>query len=223
MEKFKEDFINFLIENKGIRFGKYELKCKRISPYFFNIGDFYSGDVIKKLGYFYALKIISLFGKNSIDVIFGPSYKGIPLAISTIFSLGNDFNCIKEYSFNRKIEKDHGEGGIFIGSPLKNKNVLIVDDVFTTGKTKYEIINQIANVENTRVAGILIALNRCETNGNGKTSVKEFTLETGIPVYEIISVFDLMDFLENNSSSFMKDENMLNEMKEYTKKYCYKE
>ncbi|KAK3390489.1 phosphoribosyltransferase-like protein [Podospora didyma] len=205
---YKADFLRASIEGGILKFGSFELKSKRISPYFFNAGNFYTGKLLREIGVAFAKTIIDAHksGVLEFDIIFGPAYKGIPLATATTDKLAQlkpetyDQLC---YSFDRKEAKDHGEGGNIVGAPLKGKRVLIVDDVVTAGTAKREAIDKIRR-EGGIVAGIVVALDRQEklpaADGDdskpNSSAIGELRKEYGIPIISILTLDDIIEGLK---------------------------
>ncbi|WP_417564886.1 orotate phosphoribosyltransferase [Marinobacter sp.] len=193
MHDYQKKFIDFAIRRNVLRFGEFTLKSGRTSPYFFNAGLFNTGDDLLQLSKAYAAAIAR--SGLDYDIIFGPAYKGIPLATVTAMALATDGNS-KPFAFNRKEKKDHGEGGNIVGAPLQGK-VLIVDDVITAGTAIRESID-IIRAAGAEPAGVLIALDRQE-KGNGELSaIQEVEKEFGIPVVSIIRLEQVLDYLKAN-------------------------
>lgn len=174
MQPYQRDFIRFAIDRGVLRFGEFTLKSGRTSPYFFNAGLFNTGSALAELGRCYAAAIVD--SKISFDVLFGPAYKGIPLAATTAVALADQHKLDVPWCFNRKEAKDHGEGGSLVGAPLAG-DVLIIDDVITAGTAIREVM-QIINAQQAKAAGVLIALNR-EERGNGELSAIQEVEEIG--------------------------------------------
>ena len=194
MQTYQRDFIRFAIERGVLRFGQFTLKSGRVSPYFFNAGLFDSGLALAKLGRFYAAAVVN--SGISFDVLFGPAYKGIPLAATTAVALADQHQLDVPWCFNRKEAKDHGEGGSLVGAPLAG-DVLIIDDVITAGTAIREVM-QIINAQQAKAAGVLIALNR-EERGNGELSaIQEVERDFGIPVVSIVSLTQVLEFLADD-------------------------
>ena len=192
MENYKQQFIEFALARQVLKFGEFTLKSGRVSPYFFNAGLFNQGADLARLGEFYtaALQDAGL----QYDMIFGPAYKGIPIATAVSIALFNRFDINKPVCFNRKETKDHGEGGNLIGSPLRGK-VLLVDDVITAGTAIRESM-QIIQANEAQLSAVLIALNRQE-RGNGELSaIQEVERDYQCDVLSIIDFADLMAFIE---------------------------
>ena len=196
MQAYQRDFIRFAIDRGVLRFGEFTLKSGRTSPYFFNAGLFNTGSALAQLGRFYAAAIVD--SGIPFDVLFGPAYKGIPLAATTAVALAEHHDRDVPWCFNRKEAKDHGEGGSLVGSPLEG-NVLIIDDVITAGTAIREVM-QIIGAQDARAAGVLIALNRQE-RGNGELSaIQEVERDFGIPVVSIVSLTQVLQFLADDEA-----------------------
>ncbi|RDW92161.1 orotate phosphoribosyltransferase [Coleophoma crateriformis] len=224
---FKAEFLKSAISGGVLRFGSFELKSGRISPYFFNAGLFYTGDLLRAISTAYAKTIIETNNSASpieFDILFGPAYKGIPLATSTVDKLA-ELDPAKYgqlcYSFDRKEAKDHGEGGNIVGAPLKGKRVLIVDDVVTAGTAKREAIDKIRK-EGGIVVGILVAVDRMEKlpspDGDDSkpmpSAIGEIRKEFGFPVLSILTLDDIIGGLAGaNSAEDVK------RLEEYRAKY----
>ncbi len=194
MQAYQRDFIRFAIDRGVLRFGEFTLKSGRTSPYFFNAGLFNSGSALSQLGRFYAAAVVE--SGISFDVLFGPAYKGIPLAAATAVALAEHHGLDLPWCFNRKEAKAHGEGGSLVGAPL-NGNVLIIDDVITAGTAIREVM-QIIQGQDATAAGVLIALNRQE-RGNGELSaIQEVERDFGIPVVSIVSLNQVLEFLADD-------------------------
>lgn len=196
MQEYQREFIRFALDRQVLRFGEFTLKSGRKSPYFFNAGLFNTGSALGRLGRFYAQAFVHS-GLDDIDVIFGPAYKGIPLAAVTAVSLAESFDRDVPYCFNRKEAKDHGEGGTLVGAPLKGR-VLIIDDVITAGTAVREVM-EIIKAAGAEPAAVMIALNR-EERGQGELSaIQEVERDFGIPVVSIVSLTQVLDFLQEDA------------------------
>jgi len=217
MQSYKKEFIKFLIRTDAIQFGDFVLKNGRSSPYFFNASKFNNGPLIEELGLFYATVIEENAPKC--NLIFGPAYKGIPLCISSASALSKKLKQDIGYFFNRKEKKDHGDVGAFVGqNPLPQDSVVMVDDVITDGQTKIESFLLIQKYFQVEFTGVLVALDRMEKNLKGNDAVSEFVQKTGIPVWSIITIREICDYLRNkvidgalvlNDINFQKIENYL--------------
>ncbi|KAK3940624.1 orotate phosphoribosyltransferase [Diplogelasinospora grovesii] len=225
---YKADFLKSAIDGGVLKFGSFELKSKRISPYFFNAGDFYRADLLQAISFAYAKAVIEARESGTLgefDIVFGPAYKGIPLATATTDKLAQlDPKTYGQicYSFDRKEAKDHGEGGNIVGAPLKGKRVLIVDDVITAGTAKREAIAKIQK-EGGVVAGIVVALDRMEklphpegddSNKPMPSALGELKKEYGIPIFAILTLDDIIEGMKGLAS-----EEDIRRTEEYRAKY----
>ena len=193
MSDFRQAFLSFAIEQNVLCFGEFKTKAGRISPYFFNAGLFADGMALKQLGEFYA-KAIRAAGIK-FDVLFGPAYKGIPLAATTVVALAAQGQKVP-YSFNRKEAKDHGEGGTIVGAPLHGR-VLIIDDVISAGTSVRESVELIRS-HGATPAGVVIALDRMERGQGALSAVQEVQGQYDIPVFAIASLGDLLAYLHDH-------------------------
>ena len=194
MRAYKKEFIDLALELGVLRFGEFTLKSGRVSPYFFNAGLFNTGYAAARLGRFYAAAIAE--ADIGFDVIFGPAYKGIPLAALTAASLAEHYDIDVPYCYNRKEAKAHGEGGSVVGSPLAGR-VLIVDDVITAG-TAVRDAYQVITSSGAEIAGLAISLDRQERGQGTLSAVQELKSSLGIPVICIVRLDDLIDILEES-------------------------
>lgn len=195
MQAYQRDFIRFAIERGVLRFGQFTLKSGRTSPYFFNAGLFDSGLALARLGRFYAAAVVD--SGIAFDVLFGPAYKGIPLAATTAVALAEHHQRDAPWCFNRKEAKDHGEGGTLVGAPLAGK-VLIVDDVITAGTAIREVM-QIIQAQGAQAAGVLIALNRQERGQGELSAIQEVERDFGMPVVSIVSLELVLEYLADDA------------------------
>jgi len=195
MQAYQKEFIEFAIEQGVLKFGEFTLKSGRVSPYFFNAGLFNSGSALARLGRFYAAALEA--SGVEYDVVFGPAYKGIPLATTVTVALADQYNKDMPYVFNRKEAKTHGEGGNLVGSPLTGR-VLIVDDVITAGTAIREVMAMIEAADGAVPAAALIALDRQE-KGNGELSaIQEVERDFGMPVISIVNLKQVLDYVAEN-------------------------
>jgi orotate phosphoribosyltransferase len=191
MSSRQHDFLAFALELGVLRFGEFTLKSGRVSPYFFNAGLFNTGSALARLGRFYARAIVD--SGVTFDVLYGPAYKGIPLAAVTAAALADEHDVDVPYAFNRKEAKDHGEGGSIVGHPLEGR-ILIIDDVITAGTAIRESMDIIA-ANGAQPAGVVIALDRQERGQAEKSAIQEVEADYGIPVVAIARLQDLVDFV----------------------------
>lgn len=242
LPKYKTDFLHAALAGGALRFGTFELKSKRQSPYFFNAGSFFTGALHAAIVDAFASTIITSTSSSStststsapsleFDVIFGPAYKGIPLAASVLYALARrepERYAAVGYGFDRKEAKDHGEGGMLVGAPLKGKRVLVIDDVVSSGTAKRQAVEMIRAAGGT-VAGIVVALDRQETlpkasddgtsssnsGSSGRTSaIGELRSEYGIPIVAIVQLADIITGMRGAIS-----EDDIRRMEEYRSKY----
>lgn len=221
MKQYKKDFIEFMVDAGVLKFGEFTTKSGRKTPYFINTGDYKSGKQIFKLGEFYS-KTIENEIKEEKNVLFGPAYKGIPLVVTTSSSMFNLYNKDILYSFNRKEEKDHGEGGNIVGHiPQDNDNVLIVEDVVTAGTSVRESMELLSKVSKAKVSSLIISVDRMEKGKFGNSPIKEIEEEFGIKTYSIVTIKEIVDYLygkEINGKVYIDDEIKL-KIDEYLNEY----
>lgn len=208
----KSEFIEFIMQAGVLKLGEFTLKSGRKSPYFFNAGLFNTGGQMAQLAKAYAATIAE--SKLAYDVLFGPAYKGIPLAATTSVSLAQDFQQDTPYAFNRKEAKDHGEGGNIVGHLLEG-NILIIDDVITAGTAIRESMD-IIQANGARPAGVVVALDRMEKGQGEKSAIQEVEQEYGIPVISIINLNDIIEYLETHNQA---NQEILDSMKTYRAQY----
>ena len=197
MQNYQTEFLNFALEKGVLRFGEFTLKSGRISPYFFNAGLFNSGSALARLGRFYAQAIVDSGIK--FDVLYGPAYKGIPLAAVTAAALYDHHQIDIPYAFNRKEAKSHGEGGSIVGHALEGQ-ILIIDDVITAGTAIRESMD-IIEAEGAKPAGVVIALDRQEKGKGDKSAIQEVEQDYGIPVASIAKLANVIGFLEQQGDA----------------------
>ena len=192
MKAYQKEFIEFAIEKQVLKFGEFTLKSGRISPYFFNAGLFNTGRDLARLGRFYAAALQD--SGIAYDLLFGPAYKGIPIATTTAVALSNDYDLDVPYCFNRKEAKTHGEGGSLVGSELVGK-IMLVDDVITAGTAIRESMD-IINAHNAQLAGVLIALDRQEKGKAELSAIQEVERDYNAKVISIVKLADVVSYLE---------------------------
>ena len=194
MKEFQCEFIRFAIAHQVLKFGEFTLKSGRKSPYFFNAGLFNSGQALAALGRFYAQALVE--AGIDFDVVFGPAYKGIPLASATAIALADHHNQNVPWCFNRKEAKDHGEGGHLVGAPLAGQ-IVIVDDVMTAGTAIRESMELIAN-SGAKPACVVVCLDRQEKGKGELSAIQEVERDFGIPVISIINLQQILEFIESD-------------------------
>ena len=213
---YKEEFVKFMVDSGVLTFGEFTLKSGRIAPYFINAGNYKTGAQLAKLGGFYA----ECIKDNNIDVetLFGPAYKGIPLAVSATVALYNKFGIDVSYCFDRKEAKDHGEGGMFVGKTLQDgEKVVIIDDVMTSGKAMRESLPKLKSAADVNVTGMVITVDRMEKGLNTDDSaVQEVYKEFGVKVYSIVTINDIIDAMKNG---VVEGKEYLDAMLAYREKY----
>ncbi|MDC1346133.1 orotate phosphoribosyltransferase [Glaciecola sp.] len=192
MQDYKTKFIEFAINRNVLRFGQFTLKSGRLSPYFFNAGLFNTGADLALLGKCYAEALTQ--SGIAFDVLFGPAYKGIPIATTTAVALATEHNRSVPYCFNRKEAKAHGEGGSLVGSELKG-NIMLVDDVITAGTAIRESMQLIAQHE-ANLSGVLIALDRQEKGQGELSAIQEVERDFGTKVISIVTLGDVVEYLQ---------------------------
>jgi len=210
MEQYQNDFVDFMLEIGALKFGEFTLKSGRVSPYFFNAGQFNQGSHLSQLGQFYAQAIEASGIK--FDVLFGPAYKGIPLVAATAIALNDSFNISVPYSFNRKEAKDHGEGGNIVGHPLEG-DILIIDDVITAG-TAIREAKDIINANGAKTKGVVVALDRQEKGKGELSAIQEVEQNFGIAVVSIINLSHIVDYLKADD-----DKNIISRIESYRSQY----
>lgn len=196
MKDYQSEFLSFVIEHEILRFGEFTLKSGRVSPYFFNAGLFNSGEKLSFLAECYASAIAD--SGQEFSVLFGPAYKGIPLAAATAIALANKHGINKPFCFNRKEAKGHGEGGLIVGAELTGK-AMIIDDVITAG-TAIKEAALIIKANGAELSGIAVAMDRQEKGAGEKSAIQEIEDEYQIKVVSIISLKDIIGFLEQSGN-----------------------
>ena len=191
MQDYQQEFIELAIDAEVLRFGEFRLKSGRVSPYFFNAGLFNTGAALARLGDHYAAAVEQ--SGIDFDVLFGPAYKGIPLVTATATALARNHRRDVPWCFNRKEAKDHGEGGVLVGAPMRGR-VLLVDDVITAGTAIGESVALI-DTQPAELVGVIIALDRQETGEQATSAVQQVAQRHGVPVYSIVTLADLVIFL----------------------------
>ncbi len=197
MQDYQRTFLDFALAAGVLRFGEFTLKSGRVSPYFFNAGLFNTGASLANLGRFYARAVVD--SNIRFDLLFGPAYKGIPLAAVTAAALYDKHGMDIPYAFNRKEAKDHGEGGSIVGHPMEGR-ILIIDDVITAGTAVRESM-QLISALGAEPAGVLIALDRQERGQGERSAIQEVEQDYGVPVAAIVRLAELVEYLEGRSGN----------------------
>lgn len=200
MEGYKREFIKFLEDAGVLKFGDFTAKSGRKIPYFINAGDIKTGEQIQKLGEFYAKAYFEKVG-NKKSVLYGPAYKGIPIAVSVAVALAKDGLDVP-FFFNRKEEKDHGEGGVFVGyKPQAGEDVVIVEDVITAGTAIRDSMAILSKLDGVNVKATFVMVDRKEKGQGEKSAMAEVTDEFGFPVYSVVDVYDIIEYLEEDEAN----------------------
>ncbi|OUR84163.1 orotate phosphoribosyltransferase [Colwellia psychrerythraea] len=215
MKDYQREFIEFAIEKQVLRFGEFTLKSGRVSPYFFNAGMFKTGGDLARLGRFYAATLID--AKIDFDLVFGPAYKGIPIATTTTVALYDHHNIDVPYCFNRKEAKTHGEGGSLVGAELEGK-IMLVDDVITAGTAIRESM-EIIKTHGAQLSGVLIALDRQEKGQGELSAIQEVERDFGTQVAAIVTLGDVVTFLEEKVANQPELAENLASIKKYRLNY----
>ena len=194
MQQYKQDFIEFLVRGKVLKFGEFTYKSGRIGPYFLNFGDIYSGEGIAELGKYYAAAL-----KETVldfNVLFGPAYKGIPISVATSIALAKEFGMNVNYAYNRKEAKDHGEGGNIVGAKMgADSKVVILDDVMTAGTALRESLDILKAAGGPEVKAVLIGADRMEKGKGEKSAVDEMKEEFDVDVLSIVNLNEIVEHL----------------------------
>jgi orotate phosphoribosyltransferase len=220
MQPYQENFIRFLVQSNALKFGDFTLKSGRKCPYFLNLGQFCKGSLISELAKYYVAALKEKI--KDFDVIFGPAYKGIPLSVAITLVLFQDQKMDVGYSFNRKEAKNHGEGGMLVGSPMSaDSKVVIVDDVMTAGTALRESLMLLQSFGPPQIKGVLIAVDRMEKGQGEKSATQEMRDEFGIEVFSIVTLQDIIDYLSGRSidGKIYLDEERLEQITKYRQQY----
>ena len=221
MEQYKQEFIEFMVESEVLKFGEFTLKSGRKSPFFMNAGAYVTGTQLRKLGEYYAKAIHDNYGLD-FDVLFGPAYKGIPLAVATTMAFSELYGKDIRYCSNRKEAKDHGDTGILLGSKLKDGDrVVIIEDVTTSGKSIEETFPVIKAQGKVEVKGLMVSLNRMERGKGTKSALEEIKELYGFPTAAIVSMKDVVEHLYNKEclGKIVMDDTMKKAIDAYYEQY----
>ena len=212
---YKESFIKFMVDCGVLTFGEFTLKSGRKAPYFINCGNYKTGAQLAKLGEYYPECIKD--NNIPVETLFGPAYKGIPLAVSAVVALSNKFGIDVSYCFDRKEVKDHGEGGMFVGKTLTDgEKVVIIDDVMTSGKALRETLPKLRAAANVDISGMVITVDRMEKGTGELSAVQEAKRDFGVTVYSIVNMEDIINAIEND---IVPGKEYLEKMREYRNTY----
>ena len=217
MEAYKQEFVDFMLDSKVLKFGDFTLKSGRKSPFFMNAGLYITGTQLMKLGEFYARAIHETYG-DDFDVIFGPAYKGIPISVATTIAYSKLYGKEVRYCSNRKEEKDHGDVGILLGSPIKDGDrVVVVEDVTTSGKSMEETIPIVKAQGDVKIVGLMVSLNRCEKGkSDDKTALDEIKELYAFDAHAVVSMKEVIDYL---TSKGMLDDELMARINDYYAQY----
>ena len=219
---YKTEFIEFMVRSGVLRFGEFTTKSGRQSPYFVNTGNYKTGSQLAKLGKYYAECLKENVG-DEYDVLFGPAYKGIPLAVVTASAMYTEYGIDKPYWFNRKEAKDHGEGGSMVGAKLcDGDRVVIIEDVITAGTAVRETLPRLKAAADVKVEHMIISVDRMERGQSGTTAIKEIGAEFGIKVHPIVTVRDIIEHLHGREldGEVILDDEIRARMEKYLETYC---
>jgi orotate phosphoribosyltransferase len=195
LKQYQTDFIKFLLETGALKFGQFTLKSGRLAPYFVNFGDFNSAQSLDRLGYFYAQQVLD-HKLADINTVFGPTYKGIPLSITTAFNLTRETKRDYGFTFNRKEAKQHGEAGLLVGTGLNAESrLVIVEDVITAGTTMREVIPLVRSY-GSKIEAVIIAVDRCEKGAGAASALQEVQAEFDIKILPIVTIKQIHQYLE---------------------------
>ena len=222
MEAYKQEFIEFMVESDVLKFGEFTLKSGRKSPFFMNAGAYVTGTQLKRLGEYYAKAIHGTYG-DDFDVLFGPAYKGIPLAVVTAIAFSELYGKEVRYCSDRKEEKDHGaDKGSFLGSSLKDGDrVIMIEDVTTSGKSMEETVPKVRGAAKVEIKGLMVSLNRMEKGTGEKSALEEIQEKYGFPANAIVTMADVVEALYNRPcrGKVMIDDSMREAIKAYYATY----
>lgn len=221
MEAYKAQFIEFMVRSNVLRFGDFTTKSGRKTPFFINTGNYDSGEQLQKLGQFYAEALMNKMA-DEFNVLFGPAYKGIPLAAATSMVLASQYNKDIRFCFNRKEAKDHGEGGTMIGHKcVSGDKVVIIEDVTTAGTSVRESIPMFSAFENVSVCGLVVSVDRQEKGQGSRSALQELRDEFGIKTFSIVNLDEIVAYLKNNKvdGKTIIDDDISRRIVEYRKIY----
>jgi len=221
MEQYKKDFIDFMVKSKALKFGDFVTKSGRRTPFFINTGSYSTGSQLERLGRYYAEALNQHLG-GGFDVLFGPAYKGIPLAAAASIALSADYSRDVSFCFNRKEAKDHGEGGVMIGHKLgAGDRVVIIEDVVTAGTSVRESVPLIRGCGGAEVVGLVVSVDRMERGTGDKSALAELREEFGIAAFAIVNLDEIVEHLRNKNvdGTVVLDDATAERINEYRRAY----
>lgn len=220
LSQYQKEFIQFLLKQEVLQFGEFRTKSGRDTPYFINTGKLNTGESIAKLGSFYAAHITANLPKPP-NVIFGPAYKGIPLAVATAEALYRDYGIQSYYSFDRKEAKDHGDKGMYVGrTPTDGDRIVIVEDVVTAGTTLKSVVPTLLSATKVAIAGVVVSVDRCEVGTGSKSAVDEMRSLLNVEIYPVLTIHQIVSYLSSDESGNYKlTDSMRTSIDSYLEKY----
>jgi len=221
MEPYKREFIEFMVRSRVLLFGEFTTKSGRPTPYFINTGRYATGEQITRLGRYYAQTLVETVG-DEVDVLFGPAYKGIPLAVTTAVALHEHHGKNVAFAFNRKEAKDHGEGGTIVGHGMQSGDrVVIVEDVTTAGTSIRESVSLIGAAAAVRYTGVIVSVDRMERGRGEQSALAEIAERYGVPIYPIVTLDEVVAHLHNREvdGQVVLDDAMMERVGAYRMKY----
>lgn len=222
MEQYKQEFIEFMVESDVLKFGEFTLKSGRKSPFFMNAGAYVTGSQLKRLGEYYARAIHEAYG-DDFDVLFGPAYKGIPLAVVTAIAYSELYGKEVRYCSDRKEEKDHGaDKGSFLGSRLQDGDrVIMIEDVTTSGKSMEETVPKVRGAADVTIRGLMVSLNRMERGKGSGSALQEIRETYGFPTGAIVTMAEVVEYLYNRpcQGKIVIDDRIRQAIEDYYREY----
>lgn len=223
MDVYKQGFIEFMVDSGVLRFGDFITKSNRRTPFFINTGFYRTGEQLRQLGKYYAIAIKESFGLD-FDVLFGPAYKGIPLSVATAIGISEEYGVNVGYCSNRKEEKDHGDTGILLGSPVSEKSrIVLVEDVTTSGKSIRETmpILEAKGVKRENIVGLVVSVNRMEKGTGDRSALEELADEYNIKTTSIVTMHEVVEHLYNRpyKNNIIIDDEIKKRIDEYYEQY----
>ncbi|MDR0307543.1 MAG: orotate phosphoribosyltransferase [Chitinispirillales bacterium] len=221
MERFKEEFIEFMVRSRVLTFGDFVTKSGRKTPFFINTGNYSTGEQLFELGRFYAEALSCKLGKG-FNVLFGPAYKGIPLAVTASIALHTSFGHDVSFCFNRKEAKDHGEGGVMVGAKLKvGDKIVIIEDVTTAGTSVRESVPLLKLNPGVEVAGLVVSVDRMERGTGTKSALDELRDEFGFSAFSIVNLNEIIEYLHNKEvdGKVVLNDGIMDRIREYRAQY----